>query len=235
MHFKRCDTTYAQAFDKLVEEKVISTHGLKADATMFCEFVFDVNTACFAENGGYEFAEDFFSEAYRMAVSEAGNEQYILSAVMHADERNRGLSQVFGYDVYHYHLHVVYIPVVQKESRWSKRCKDKSLVGKVKEIVHQVSFSKKWAFPQAVDENGNTILDESGKPIRIPSYSFLQDRFYEHMKQAGFEGFERGQVGSTRVHLSDLEHKIKKDTERLAQIERQVDSQKRRLKTSHRS
>ena len=58
-----------------------------------------------------------------------GGEQYILSAVMHADERNRAMSDALGQDVYHYHLHVVYIPVVEKQILWSKRCKDKSLVG----------------------------------------------------------------------------------------------------------
>lgn len=65
-----------------------------------------------------------------------------MSAVMHADERNRAMSEALGEDVYHYHLHVVYIPVVEKEIRWTKRCKDKSLVGKVKETVMQVSMSK---------------------------------------------------------------------------------------------
>ena len=62
---------------------------------------------------------------------------------MHADERNRAMSEALGEDVYHYHLHVVYIPVVEKEIRWTKRCKDKSLVGKVKETIMQVSMSKK--------------------------------------------------------------------------------------------
>ena len=58
-----------------------------------------------------------------------GGEQYILSAVMHADERNRAMSDALGQDVYHYHLHVIYIPVVEKQILWSRRCKDKSLVG----------------------------------------------------------------------------------------------------------
>jgi len=40
---------------------------------------------------------------------------------------------------------VVYIPVVEKKIRWTKRGKGKSLVGKVKETVMQVSMSKKWA------------------------------------------------------------------------------------------
>ena len=45
---------------------------------------------------------------------------------MHADERNRAMSEALGEDVYHYHLHVVYIPVVEKQILWSKRCKDES-------------------------------------------------------------------------------------------------------------
>ena len=48
-------------------------------------------------------------------------EQYILSAVMHADESNRAMSDALEQDVYHYHLHVVYIPVVEKQILWSKR------------------------------------------------------------------------------------------------------------------
>ena len=43
-----------------------------------------------------------------------GGEQYILSAVMHADERNQGMSKALGYDVWHYHLHVVYAPTTDQ-------------------------------------------------------------------------------------------------------------------------
>jgi len=50
-----------------------------------------------------------------MAVNEVGDEKYILSATMHADERNKGVSEQLGRDMYHYHLHVTYIPVVQKK------------------------------------------------------------------------------------------------------------------------
>ena len=52
------------------------------------------------------------------------------------------MSDALGQDVYHYHLHVVYIPIVEKQILWSKRCKDKSLVGTVKETIQQVSMSK---------------------------------------------------------------------------------------------
>jgi len=196
---------------------------------VFCEFVFDVNTAYFEERGGYKFARDFFAEAYKMAVKEAGGEQYILSAVMHADERNRGLSEIMGRDIFHYHLHVVYIPVVEKQILWSKRCKDESLRGTVRETIMQVSRSKKWAYPQAVDEQGNPLFNKEGKPVRIPSYSLLQDRFYEHMKEEGFDGFMRGERGSTTKNLSTLEYKIMKDTEKLERIEREVSAKEKQL------
>ena len=52
------------------------------------------------------------------------------------------MTEALGREVYHYHLHVVYVSVVEKQILWSKRCKDKALVGTVKETVMQVSRSK---------------------------------------------------------------------------------------------
>lgn len=63
---------------------------------------------------------------------------------MHADEQNIALTAEYGKPIYHYHLHVIAIPVVKKEIKYSKRTKDKSLVGKVKKTIMQVSHSKKW-------------------------------------------------------------------------------------------
>ena len=222
IHFKRPNDTYCKVFDQMVSGGTISTRGLKPDADVFCEFVFDVNTAYFEEHGGYAYAKEFFSEAYRFAVKEAGDEQYILSTVLHADERNRRLSEELGHDVYHYHLHVVYIPVVEKEIKYSKRCKDPKLRGTVKEVIHQVSRSKKWAYPE--------VKGADGKTKRIPSYSILQDRFHDHMKEHGFEGFERGKRGSTTEHLSALGYKVQQDTKKLEQIEKQVQQKEQELK-----
>ena len=229
VHFKSYEGTYAQFYDELLKEGTISTRGLKPDAKVFAEMVFDVNTAYFDEHGGYDYAKDFFKEAYNMAVNEVGGEQYILSAVMHADEKNISLSEELDRDVYHYHMHVTYIPIVEKEIKWTKRCKDKALVGTVKEVIHQVSHSKKWASIKAVDEHGNPIRNENGKTILIPSYSLLQDRFYEHMTQTGFKDFERGVRGSTAQHLSVLDYKIQQDKQRLEQIEKSVAEQEKEL------
>ena len=103
----------------------ISTRGLKPDATHYCELIFDVNSTYIDNHGGYEFVKQFYADAYKAAVQIVGGEQYILSAVMHADEINRAMTEAIGREVYHYHLHVVYVPVVEKQILWSKRCKDK--------------------------------------------------------------------------------------------------------------
>ena len=137
-----------------------------------------------------------------------GGEQYILSAVMHADEINRAMSEALGQEVYHYHLHVVYVPVVEKQILWSKRCKDKSLVGTVKETVMQVSRSKKWMSKPAFDADGNPVLQKNGKPVLKKSYSVLQDDFFHFMRAAGYTDVERGERGSTEEHLTVTQFKV---------------------------
>ena len=186
VHFKKPTACYTDLFAQLEADGTISTHGLKPDATHYCELVFDVNSAYFDNHGGYEFAKQFYEDAYKAAVQIVGGEQYILSAVMHADEINRAMTEALGREVYHYHLHVVYVPVVEKQILWSKRCKDKALIGTVKETVMQVSRSKKWASKPLLDESGKPVLQKNGKPVLKKSYSILQDDFFNftRMKQS---------------------------------------------------
>ena len=109
IHFKKPTASYTDLFAQLETAGTISTRGLKPDATHYCELVFDVNSAYFDNHGGYEFAKQFYEDAYQAAVQIVGGEQYILSAVMHADEINRAMTEALGREVYHYHLHVVYV------------------------------------------------------------------------------------------------------------------------------
>ena len=222
VHFKASTASYTEMFDQLEREKVISTRGLKPDAVKFGELVFDVNSAYFYNHGGYEFAKQFYADAYKAAVEIVGGEQYILSAVMHADERNRAMSEALGEDVYHYHLHVVYIPVVEKQVLWSKRCKDKILVGTVKETLMQVSRSKKWASKPALDADGKPMLNAKGKTILKSSYSVLQDDFFNFMRSAGYNDIERGERGSTEEHLTVTQFKVKAEQQRLEAMSEQV-------------
>lgn len=222
VHFKSPTGSYTEIFDQMVADGTISTRGLKADAEKFGELIFDVNSAYFYNNGGYDFAKQFYTEAYKAAIKIIGGEQYILSAVMHADERNRAMSEALGEDVYHYHLHVVYVPVVEKQILWTKRCKDKSLVGKVKETITQVSMSKKWASRPALDENGQELRSKSGKPVLKKSYSVLQDDFFNHMRAAGYADVERGERGSSEEHLTVTQFKVEREQERLADLAEQT-------------
>ena len=233
VHFKKPTASYTDLFAQLETAGTISTRGLKPDATHYCELVFDVNSAYFDNHGGYEFAKQFYEDAYKAAVQIVGGEQYILSAVMHADEINRAMTEALGREVYHYHLHVVYVPVVEKQILWSKRCKDKALVGTVKETVMQVSRSKKWASKPLLDESGKPVLQKNGKPVLKKSYSVLQDDFFNYMRSAGYTDVERGERGSTEEHLTVTQFKVQREQEWLDNLTAQIDQKEQVLaKTS---
>ena len=222
VHFKSPTDDYVKMFEQMEQDGVISTRGLKPDAIKYGELVFDVNSAYFYNYGGYEFAKQFYADAYKAAVEIVGGEQYILSAVMHADERNRAMSEALGEDVYHYHLHVVYIPVVEKQILWSKRCKDEALRGTIKEVITQVSRSKKWESKPVLGEDGNPMLNAKGKKILKSSYSVLQDDFFHFMRVAGYTDLERGERGSTEEHLTVTQFKVQAEQQRLDAVTGQV-------------
>ena len=222
VHFKAPTDDYVKMFEQMEQDGVISTRGLKPDAVKYGELVFDVNSAYFYNHGGYEFAKQFYADAYKAAAEIVGGEQYILSAVMHADERNRAMSEALGEDVYHYHLHVVYIPVVEKQILWSKRCKDEALRGTVKEVITQVSRSKKWESKPVLGEDGNPMLNAKGKKILKSSYSVLQDDFFNFMRTAGYTDVERGERGSTEEHLTVTQFKVQAEQQRLEAVTGQV-------------
>ena len=229
VHLKKPTASYTDLFAQLEADGTISTRGLKPDATHYCELVFDVNSAYFDNHGGYEFAKQFYEDAYKAAVQIVGGEQYILSAVMHADEINRAMTEALGREVYHYHLHVVYVPVVEKQILWSKRCKDKALVGTVKETVMQVSRSKKWASKPLLDDAGEPVLQKNGKPVLKKSYSILQDDFFTYMHNAGYTDVERGERGSTEEHLTVTQFKVQREQERLDSLTSQIDQKEQSL------
>ena len=233
VHYCSPTGSYMDMFREMEANGTLSTRGLRQDATLFDEIIIDVNTMYFERNGGYEYAKQFYEEAYRFLQKKFGSE-YVVSAVMHADEINKAASEEKRKDIYHYHLHAIVIPVVEKEILWSKRCKDPALRGTVKEVIHQVSHSKKWVsnIPM-VDENGNPVLRKNGKPKFRASYSILQDELFEHMQEHGFTGFQRGEMGSTREHLTSMQYQIAKDKERLMEIELMLDEEEIHYQHAH--
>ena len=235
VHFQGCgELTYNEHLDQMIATGTVSLKGLKPDATVFDEMIMDVNTDYFEQNGGYEYACRFYEEAFHFAEKLYGKDN-IVSAVMHADELNTAMTEKYGRPIYHYHLHIMALPVVDKEVRWTKRCKDPELVGKVKEVIHQVSHSKKWKSEKALDENGNPILNSKGKQVYHASYSILQDKFYEHMQEAGFNGFSRGERGSTAENLTSLGYKIQQDEKRLTDIQQKIAAETVRYNVKHKA
>lgn len=222
VHYKRCETTYNERLKELVNNGQVSLRGLKDNAKIYDELVFDINSNYFEKHGGYKFAKEFYEKAFHFAEIEMGADN-IISAVMHADELNIALTEEYNKPIYHYHLHVVALPIVKKEIKWSKRCKDKSLIGNVKEIVNQVSHSKKWRSEQLVDNFGKPVYDENGKAVLVKLYSLLQDRFFKYMSDCGYKDFIRGEKGSNAEHLDNLQFKISKDKERLENLNKETD------------
>ena len=231
VHFKKpFAPTYMEQLKQMETDGLVSLRGLRKDATLFNEIVIDVNTMYFERNGGYEYAKQFYEEAFHFIEEKFGADN-VISAVMHADEINVAATEELGKEVYHYHLHAMVLPVVEKEILWSKRCKDEKLRGTVKEVVHQISHSKKWKSPPALDDNGNQILDINGKPVLIPTYSILQDEFFEHMQKAGFKDFQRGERGSNEKYKTCLQYQIDKDKERLSSLQTEIKKANEKLST----
>ena len=157
-----------------------------------------------------------------------------ISAVMHADEINKAASDDLGKEVYHYHLHAMVLPVVEKEILWSKRCKDEKLRGTVREVVNQISHSKKWKSDiPLTDEKGNPLLRKNGKPMFRASYSILQDELFNYMTERGFKGFQRGEYGSTAEHLTSLQYQIKQDKQRLEKLQERIQKEQITYKSTH--
>ena len=57
--------------------------------------------------------QDSSQEAYHFIEEKFGADN-VISAVMHADEINVAASEELGKEVYHYHLHAMVLPVVEK-------------------------------------------------------------------------------------------------------------------------
>jgi len=234
VHFKKPTfPTYMEQLKQMEQDGKVSLRGLRKDATLFNEIVIDVNTMYFERNGGYEYAKQFYEEAFHFIEEKFGADN-VISAVMHADEINLAATEDLGKEVYHYHLHAMVLPVAEKEILWSKRCKDPELRGTVKEVVNQISHSKKWKSDiPLVDEKGNPLLRKNGKPMFRASYSILQDELFNHMTEKGFKGFQRGEYGSTAEHLTSLQYQIKQDTQRLDKLQQRIQKEQVKYKSSH--
>ncbi len=93
----------------------------------------------------------------------------------------------------------------------------------------QVSRSKKWASQPATDDLGIPLVSKSGKPVLKPSYSVLQDDFFNAMRAAGYDDVERGQQGSAEEHLTVTQFKVQQEQQRLANMQAEIAATQQRI------
>ena len=58
IHFKKPTAGYTEMFAQMEKDGVISPRGLKSDANLYGELIFDVNSAYFYNHGGYGRSEE---------------------------------------------------------------------------------------------------------------------------------------------------------------------------------
>ena len=132
VHFKEpIGSTYMETLKQMEKDGKVSLRGLRQDATLFNEIVIDVNTMYFERNGGYEYAKEFYEEAFHFIEEKFGADN-VISAVMHADEINKAVSEDLGKEVYHYHLHAMVVTpsrlhAVRYVQEFKRQIKEKGL------------------------------------------------------------------------------------------------------------
>ncbi len=104
--------TYQQEFDRIRTKENLKgnlrLHGEK-QSTVMCEFLI-TSDKDFFDKLGEEKTKKFFNDAYHFVSSKVGGEQYIVSAVVHMDEKTP-------------HMHVAFIPVIHGKDKKKQPCK----------------------------------------------------------------------------------------------------------------
>ena len=148
VHFKTPTApTYMEQLKQMETDGLVSLRGLRKDATIFNEIVIDVNTMYFERNGGYEYAKQFYEEAYHFIEEKFGADN-VISAVMHADEINIAATEELGKEVYHYHLHAMVLLWWRKKSYGAS-------VAKMNNCEERL---RKLFIKSAIQRNGNRIF-----------------------------------------------------------------------------
>ncbi len=141
---------------------------------------------------------------------------------MHADERNRAMSEALGRTC----TTTTFMWFI---SRWwrSRSCgrsdaRMKPSGEPLRRSSHRSAAVRKWESKPVLDEDGNPMLNAKGKKILRSSYSVLQDDFFQFMRGAGYTDVERGERGSTEEHLTVTQFKVQAEQQRLEAVTGQV-------------
>lgn len=106
------ENRYEKEFYRIREE-----HNLKGNlrltgkkqSTILCEFVI-TSDKTFFDRLGAERTKQFFRDAYRFITQKVGGDQFVVSAVVHMDEKTP-------------HMHVAFIPTIVGKDKKGNRCR----------------------------------------------------------------------------------------------------------------
>ena len=146
-----------------------------------------------------------YEDAYKTAFKSSGGEQYILSAVMHAIEINRAMTEALGRRSTT--IFMVYVPVVEEANPLVE-----TLQGQGTEAWaqsgdrHAGQPEQEWASKPLLDTMPESLSckERQASPEEVVP-SILQDNFFNFMR-AGYD-IERGERGSTEEHLTVAQFK----------------------------
>lgn len=100
---KQCNTTYSKAINNLINENNLKCR-ITSYTNLACEFIITSDKEFF-EKIGEEETKRYFQTAFDFVANYKGlSEKYILSAKVHNDENTP-------------HLHLVFVPVIQKKDK----------------------------------------------------------------------------------------------------------------------
>ena len=74
-----------QILFELINSKQVSLRGLRDNAKLFDELIFDINSDYFEKQGGYEFAKEFYEKAFHFAeevILVEGEEQILIPEIV---------------------------------------------------------------------------------------------------------------------------------------------------------
>ena len=102
---KQCNTTYSKAINQLIDKNDLKCR-ITSYTNLVCEFIITSDRDFFEKIGDHE-TKRYFQAAYNFVANYKGlGEKYILSAKVHMDESTP-------------HLHLVFVPVIQKLDKQS--------------------------------------------------------------------------------------------------------------------
>ena len=111
-HMKQIQSkTYHQEFERIrAKHNLLGNLRLTGEkqSNVMCEFLI-TSDKDFFDRLGEEKTKRFFSDAYDFVASKVGGEQFIVSAVVHIDEKSP-------------HMHIAYIPVIKGKDRKKNPC-----------------------------------------------------------------------------------------------------------------